>query len=433
MADDRQLAARLESWFRKQARPLPWRVVDRRSGRRNPYRALVAEVMLQQTQVGRVLEKYGPFLRRFPTVRALAAADEQEVLAAWSGLGYYRRARLLHCAARAIVERHRGRIPDDAAALRALPGVGRYTAGAIASIVFGRAEPIVDGNVRRVLLRIEGRAVRAKRDGNDGWCWDQAGRLVKSAASPAVFNEALMELGATVCVPRGPKCVACPIAAWCASFDSREETGRAADSWPTGSHGRGAAGAKKPAGVGMEAGPSRHSDGRVLPQRGGAVSPRRPASPRTARPGQPVAPNSEHAIGGGSSAASRRQCRRPLFLSSLLIHNAEGKVLVEQRPATGLWASMWQAPSAERDDRPARRSELPAGFRVRGPRPVLCFIHTLTHRVVRFEVWAASLTASRIGRRRWVSPRDLDRFPLSSPQRRILTLKVKSVAQRQVG
>ncbi len=165
--------------------------------------------MLQQTQVARVLEKYDGFIARFPTVRALARAEEQNVLAAWSGLGYYRRARNLQAAARAIVERHQGRVPDDTAELRDLPGIGRYTAGALASIVFGRAEPIVDGNVRRVLLRIEGKEIPEKQA--DAWAWERAGELVVQASDPAAFNEGLMELGATICLPKGPRCSACPV------------------------------------------------------------------------------------------------------------------------------------------------------------------------------------------------------------------------------
>ena len=199
----------LEAWFAGAARDLPWRRL--RSG----YHGLVSELMLQQTQVSRVLEKFGPFVRRFPTADALAAAPEDEVLAAWQGLGYYRRARLLHAAAKAVAERHGGRVPSDAGELRALPGVGRYTAGAIASIVFGAPEPIVDGNVTRVFQRIEARAGSASDRAVADWAWERAGKFVQAAKEPGVANEALMELGATVCTPAAPKCAACPLRSMC--------------------------------------------------------------------------------------------------------------------------------------------------------------------------------------------------------------------------
>lgn len=205
----RRVAMALTQWFERNARDLPWREIDARLKRRDAYRSLVSEAMLQQTQVARVLEKYAAFIGRFPTVRHLARADEQAVLAAWSGLGYYRRARNLHLAAKMIVEEFGGEVPREVASLRRLPGVGRYTAGAVASMVFGDAEPIVDGNVRRVLLRVEG------RDAKEPWVWSRAERLVKAAARPGAMNEALMELGATVCTPANPRCGECPLAKMC--------------------------------------------------------------------------------------------------------------------------------------------------------------------------------------------------------------------------
>jgi A/G-specific adenine glycosylase len=200
----------IEAWFGSAARDLPWR--RRRSG----YHALVSELMLQQTQVARVVEKFGPFVKRFPTPKALAAATEDEVLAAWQGLGYYRRARLLHAAAKAVVERHGGRVPvEDHAALLALPGVGRYTAGAIASIVAGARVPIVDGNVTRVFQRLAARDGSASDRAVGEWAWHEAEGYVARAADPAAANEGLMELGATVCTPAAPRCGACPLARLC--------------------------------------------------------------------------------------------------------------------------------------------------------------------------------------------------------------------------
>ena len=207
----------VESWFRANARVLPWRPspID---GPRDPYVSLVSELMLQQTQVSRVLEKFGPFLERFPTVQALAAAPEAEVLAAWSGLGYYRRARLLHAAAKAVVDRHGGVFPEDAGALRALPGVGRYTAGAIGSMVFHQRVPLVDGNVERVLLRLHGSDAQPTDKATQDWAWARATELVAQAEHPGVLNEGLMELGATVCTPGAPRCPDCPLRDRCVAF-----------------------------------------------------------------------------------------------------------------------------------------------------------------------------------------------------------------------
>src|SRR5690606_18318055 len=210
---DRRIVRDLCRWFARAARDLPWRALPR-----DPYRALVSEFMLQQTQVSRVLEKFGPFLERFPSVEALAAADEGQIAAAWSGLGYYRRARHLQAAARAIVAEHGGRVPTKAATLENLPGIGRYTAGAISSIVFGEPVPVVDGNVTRVVLRIEGRDLPQEAPATARFVWERAAALVEVAAGtkakgigPGFLNEALMELGATVCVPRSPRCLECPI------------------------------------------------------------------------------------------------------------------------------------------------------------------------------------------------------------------------------
>ena len=160
-------------------------------------------------------ERFPEFMRLFPTPQAMARAGEAAVLRAWRGLGYYRRARSLHAAAVAIVERHRGRVPADASSLIELPGVGRYTAGAVASIAFGRAEPIVDGNVARVLSRLADRRASAVDREGQAWCWRRATEIVTAARAPGVTNEAIMELGATVCTPVNPRCDACPLASLC--------------------------------------------------------------------------------------------------------------------------------------------------------------------------------------------------------------------------
>lgn len=210
---DLRIVRTLAAWFEKNARALPWRTEPRRA-----YPSLVSELMLQQTQVSRVLEKFGPFMERFATVEALARADEAEVMAAWSGLGYYRRARLLQACAKTIVREHEGTIAAEVEKLKELPGIGRYTAGAIASIVFGEREAIVDGNVCRVLQRLEAKEGHAGDKKVVDWAWRRAEELVAVTSrgkEVARFNEGLMELGATVCTPDGPKCGECPLAGEC--------------------------------------------------------------------------------------------------------------------------------------------------------------------------------------------------------------------------
>jgi A/G-specific adenine glycosylase len=203
-----QVVTALVAWFERSQRRLPWR----RSA--DPYAVWVSEVMLQQTQVDRVIPFYLAFLERFPSVEALARAPLDDVLARWRGLGYYARARSLHAAAREVVAHHGGRLPETVEALRELPGFGRYTAGAVASIAFGVQAPVVDGNVARVLSRLRevegtpGDRVREAR------LWALAEGLVP-ARRPGDFNQALMELGATVCLPSQPLCLVCPVAAQC--------------------------------------------------------------------------------------------------------------------------------------------------------------------------------------------------------------------------
>src|SRR5690606_30073469 len=198
----------LLEWYRAHRRELPWR----RDA--DPYAVWVSEMMLQQTQVATVIPFFERWLKLFPNVNALAEADEAEVLHAWQGLGYYSRARNLLKGARAVVDRHHGEVPSDVEALRALPGVGPYTAGAIASIAHGQAAPIVDGNVIRVLSRVYALAGNPTRAEPKRKLWALAEALVP-ADSPGDFNQALMELGATRCTPRKPACVSCPIAEAC--------------------------------------------------------------------------------------------------------------------------------------------------------------------------------------------------------------------------
>jgi A/G-specific adenine glycosylase len=309
--------------------------------------------MLQQTQVSRVIERFAAFIARFPAAADLARADEHEVLALWSGLGYYRRARGLHAAARRIADMG-GTVPADARTLRTLPGVGRYTAGAIASIVFGQPEPIVDGNVTRVLMRLEGRDENPRSPGAIRACWQRAATLADTAhrsrargVSVGVFNEGMMELGALVCTPRAPACERCPLASDCAA----RRTGRQGE----------------------------------IPAR---------ASP---------AP------------------RKDLHAVSLLAADARGRLLVERRPARGLWAGLWQAPTIE-SDRPIPAERAAEVFGV--ARECLighdAFVWMTTHRAVRFVVYRSGSAPAALAGREWVSTRALLSRALGSAQRRVL-------------
>lgn len=349
---DTALVRALVSWFRRNARPLPWRTTPRR-----PWPSLVSEVMAQQTQIARVIEKFQGFLDAFPSPAALADAHESDVLAAWSGLGYYRRARLLQRAARAITESHGGVIPSTVEDLLALPGVGRYTAGAIASIVFGNRAPIVDGNVSRVLLRVS--AKHATAADAAPWVWGRAERLAGVAgADVAAFNEGLMELGALVCTPRNQRCHECPLAGLCQAN-----------------------------------------------ARGVQEQIPRPKTPPT---------------------------RTTIRADVVVVRDARGRYLVEQRPDSGLWASMWQAPTREatgpnpsagpifeEDPAPTLASDLGLGpvSGVQGPEE---FTHDTSHRRVEFRVWTAIAAGRATRGRRWMTREELVKLPLANPQRTML-------------
>ena len=217
--DVRAWTKSIEQWYLRAARDLPWRA------RRTPWRSLVSEFMLQQTQVARVLERFEPFMDRYPHPCDLAAADQQEVLALWQGLGYYRRARNLHQAAQVIVRDFDGEVPLDVPSLLTLPGVGRYTAGSIASIVGGERVPIVDGNVTRLLARLHCDDRRPEDRAYIKQTWQRAESFVSQCDRPAVLNEGMMELGALVCTPKAPQCDACPLQSKCGAW----EAGRVAE------------------------------------------------------------------------------------------------------------------------------------------------------------------------------------------------------------
>lgn len=213
---------RLLAWYDRNRRDLPWRAS------RDPYAIWVSEIMLQQTRVAVVVERYKEFLTHFPSLAALAAAREQDVLALWSGLGYYRRARMLHKAAQFVMEQCGGAMPITAEALQQLPGIGAYTAAAIASIAHGERVAVVDGNVERVLCRMEGWSEDRRGGGAQlkREIWNLAGELV-DPERPGDFNQALMELGATVCVPRNPQCLVCPLVKDCTTRGEHKRQPRA--------------------------------------------------------------------------------------------------------------------------------------------------------------------------------------------------------------
>lgn len=210
-------AQRLLDWYGRSGRDLPWR------NTRDPYPVWLSEIMLQQTGVDTVIPYYQRFLSTFPTVAELAAAPLERVLELWAGLGYYSRARNLHAAARQVLAEHDGRFPANAAALMALPGVGRSTAGAIMSIAFDRPVPILDGNVRRVLCRLYGIDQDPRRRAVENRLWELAAALTPTER-PHDYAQAIMDLGATLCTPRRPLCDPCPLAFCCAARASGRQT-----------------------------------------------------------------------------------------------------------------------------------------------------------------------------------------------------------------
>ena len=205
-----EIASRLLTWYRTNRRTLPWR------DHPDPYAVWVSEIMLQQTRVETVIPYFERWMGRFPSVRALAEASEQQVLGTWEGLGYYSRARNLHKAAKVVVKEHGGELPRDLAELRKLPGIGRYTAGAIASMAFGMDEPTLDGNLRRVFARLFDVTVPADSPAGEKILWGLAAEhLPRGRAGD--YNQALMDLGATICLPRNPRCLLCPLMELCAA------------------------------------------------------------------------------------------------------------------------------------------------------------------------------------------------------------------------
>jgi A/G-specific adenine glycosylase len=329
---------RLVKWYDLHRRDLPWRELAPGSDHPDPYHVLVSEAMLQQTQVATVIPYFNRFLRQFATVQALAAADEQAVLRLWQGLGYYSRARNLRAAARRIVDHFDGRVPAEPEQLLNLPGVGRYTAGAVASIAFGRRVPILDGNVMRVLARLDCIETDPRQKSTQQHLWIRA-QEVLPRQRVGDFNSALMELGATVCTPRNPQCLICPVRAHCQAAASGKQA---------------------------------------------------------------------------SIPPPRRRGPTPLEKRWTYCIEHEGRWLIEQRPMTGRWAGLWQFVTLD--------SPRPFDLPISDPRLLGTVRHALTHRRYEFVVHRACLSGSLppAGRRIWVTLTDLDRYPLSRPQLRMV-------------
>ena len=359
-----RFAKHLLAWYDRSRRDLPWRVPRQGNGEPataapDPYHVLVSEAMLQQTQVATVIPYFHRFIARFPTLADLAAADEQEVLRTWQGLGYYSRARNLQAAAKRVVAELGGRLPRERDDLLKLPGIGRYTAGAVASIAFGRRAPILDGNVMRVLCRIDRIETDPRERVTHDLLWRRAEEILPRRRRTGDFNSALMELGATVCVPRTPQCLICPVRAHCEAF---------------------AAG----------------------------VQERIPA-PRKAK-ATPLLRRLTFCIRRDGSGGGPAQW------------------LIEQRPAKGRWAGMWQFVTIEppAGDSPLESAQALLPVKTANLVRLGTIEHGLTHRRYRFEVFRCDAVGPTTGVPPagdrawvWVTPEQLNNYPLPRPHVRI--------------
>ncbi|MGD0278994.1 MAG: A/G-specific adenine glycosylase [Smithella sp.] len=344
------LGRQLLTWYRRNQRSLPWRETS------DPYRIWISEIMLQQTQVDTMIPYYRRFLKVFPTVFSLAGAPLQDVLKAWENLGYYSRARNIHAAARMIVEKFGGQVPDNLEGIKTLPGIGQYTAGAILSIAYGQPLPAVDGNVSRILCRIF--AIRKPVDNTRGQ--KQLRTLAASlipVKHPGDFNQAMMDLGATICKAKNPDCSRCPVAAHCLA--------------------------------------RLHHLQSVLPiNRKAAAIPHRLAA-------------------------------------AAVIRNSEGKLLIVQRPTSGLLASLWKLPGGFIEDvkniekglKCSVKEEL--GISIGSTKHLASVNHTYTHFRITLQAYECRLlkgTPKSTGCQdwRWASFIDLKKLPLSKIDRMIL-------------
>ncbi len=379
-----RIPKRLLRWFDRHRRDLPWRA------NRDPYRIWVSEVMLQQTQVATVLRYFERFIRTFPSIKALAAAPEQDVLRQWEGMGYYRRARHLHQAARQLSREHRGHVPDDPEIFASLPGVGRYILGAVLSQAFDRRLPIVEANSRRVLCRLLGKnsgvaeigwprlslrspGVRSKTGASlrsapatrpsargDAWLWKAAEELLP-VRRVGDFNQALMELGAIVCTPNEPRCGSCPLSEFCAT----------------------------------------------------------------------------KRFGLQAQIPSRRVAPSEIQVQEVAVVIRRGsRVLLVQRPSNGRWAHMWEFPHdqvrpKEKPESAARRiARNGVGLHIQLGRKLLTLKHAVTrHRITLscFEgrYLRGTFQSNLYRQKRWLTPGQLHDFPVSAPQRKLASALLK--------
>ncbi|XP_043239904.1 adenine DNA glycosylase-like isoform X2 [Amphibalanus amphitrite] len=402
-----QFQQSLLKWYDQNHRSLPWRDIAAKEADSNKkaYAVWVSEIMLQQTQVATVVEYFNKWIKKWPTVEALATADLDEVLKVWSGLGYYSRARRLHEGAQKVCTDLEGRVPDSAEALLRLPGVGRYTAGAVASIAFGQRTPVVDGNVVRVLARV--RAVGAASDSKPvtDWLWKTAGQLV-DPDRPGDFNQALMELGATVCTPREPACRTCPVRPQCAAY-------------------------------------------RLTGQRNGPVKSTSAVSAPVADIEECGSPcplclptdlwETERGV-LNFPRKPRKAAPRAEQVATCVLHRDRRRFLLCQRPESGLLASLWEFPSVQLSEEEPSDSAVDSALRrlLSGPlappagplQPVGDITHIFSH--IRRVYRARSAPLSRETEEppvpegyqtaRWVSREDLLQAGIPTPVRKILKL-----------
>ena len=352
----------LLSWYDQNRRNLPWRETH------DPYRIWLSEIMLQQTRVAAVLEHYRIFLERFPKIEALAAASEDAVLTAWSGLGYYRRAGRLHRCAKEIVQSHAGRFPDRAEELRTLPGIGRYTAAAIASIAFADPVAVVDGNVERVLRRlVDVSAAGTEKttapdpkhpDLTQAQIWQQAQALL-DISRPGDFNQAMMELGATVCAPRQARCPVCPLQKWCGRRQSSQDLSPSITN--------------------------------------GATVGRRVSAP-----------------GKASTRSAARQIKKKIWC---VLNQRNGCILLVQRSRkSSLMPGMWELPLS-----PVRPHPLPVSVRWRTFRHSITVTDYTVHVLRNIPLRNASLPrADFAGKGKWIAMAGIPQLPITGLTRKIL-------------
>ncbi len=350
-----RLSSRLLAWYNKNKRPLPWR------DHADVYAVWVSEIMLQQTRVETVIPYFENWMRLFPTAHALAKASEQDVLNAWEGLGYYSRARNLHKAAKIVVKDYGGNLPAELTDLIKLPGIGRYTAGAIASIAFGRDEPALDGNLKRVYARLFNMEEPIVSSKGEKLLWDIARQnLPKGKAGD--FNQALMDLGAMICIPKNPRCLICPLTELC---EAREM---------------------------------------------GTQELRPVMKPKK------VVPHYIHAAG---------------------VIVKRGKVLLAQRPSSGLLAGMWEFPNGRVGGDPAGElvKALESGYslKVRRKEALGVLQHAYTHFKVIVHVFCCEFS-SAVNKKnlKWVSLKELDDYPMGKVDRQIAIMVYNELALEKV-